>query len=183
MIGGQVSASGQCNVGAHGRCVGRITSSGWIARSPLESLEVPDVDGQELRDAVNVHACRQPRVMHLHTPDCMCDEKPPPTVVHVPAVRQKLKVPFDHAGDAICLGGTQPEPISIARTGGAFQNSPRVCEVKQSRAPCATSARSAPLIVGWWGSSLLLIRNRMLVSSIHAGASVISRDPDTGSRA
>src|ERR1039458_8790561 len=88
MIGGQVSASGQCNVGAHGRCVGRITSSGWIARSPLESLEVPDVDGQELRDAVNVHACRQPRVMHLHTPDCMCDEKPPPTVVHVPAVRR-----------------------------------------------------------------------------------------------
>src|ERR1019366_4456725 len=119
MIGGQVSASGQCNVGAHGRCVGRITSSGWIARSPLNRWKSRTLTGQ-LRGAVNVHACRQPRVMHLHTPDFMCDENPPPTVVHVPAVRQKLKVPFDHPGDAICLGGTQPEPISIARTGGGI---------------------------------------------------------------
>src|ERR1022692_1216912 len=75
-----------------------------------------------------------------------------------------------------------PNPFRSRGRVEAFQSSPRICEVKQSRAPCATSARSAPLIVGSWGSSLLLIRNRMLVSSIHAGASVISRDPDTGSR-
>jgi hypothetical protein len=41
---------------------------GWIENTqPLETFEVADIDGQQLSDAVNIHARRQPGVMDLHT--------------------------------------------------------------------------------------------------------------------
>jgi len=50
--------------------------------------------------------------MDLHAFDFVRDEKPPPTVMHISAVRQKLEVPFDHAGDAIRLGGAVAATVS-----------------------------------------------------------------------
>jgi hypothetical protein len=70
----------------------------------LESLEIPDIDGRQLRDAVNVHARSQTGIVDLHALDVVRDEKPPPTIMHVAAVREKLKIPFDHARDTIRLG-------------------------------------------------------------------------------
>ena len=41
---------------------------GWIENTQrLETLEVTDIYGQQLSDAVNIHARRQPGVMDLHT--------------------------------------------------------------------------------------------------------------------
>jgi hypothetical protein len=54
---------------------------------PREALKVPDIDGQQLRDPVNVHARGQAGIMYLHTFDFVHDEKVPPTVVHIAAVR------------------------------------------------------------------------------------------------
>jgi hypothetical protein len=85
----------------------------------FESLEIPDIDGYQLRNAVNVHGRSQAGIVDLHALDVVRDEKPPPTIVHVAAVRQKLKIPLDHASDTIRLGGAQAEPISIARTSGS----------------------------------------------------------------
>lgn len=45
----------------------------------LESLEIPDIDGQQLRNAVNVHARSQAGIVDLHAPDVVHDEKLPPT--------------------------------------------------------------------------------------------------------
>jgi len=58
---------------------------------------------------VDEHTRGQSGVVDLNAPDFMVDEKPPPTIVHIMAVRQELKVPFDHAGEAIRLPNTQPE--------------------------------------------------------------------------
>jgi len=52
-----------------------------------EPLKVPDVDGRQLRDAVNIHAGREPRVMDLYALDFVREEKLPPAVMHVAAVR------------------------------------------------------------------------------------------------
>jgi hypothetical protein len=46
----------------------------------FEPLEVPDIKGQQLRDAVNVHARGQAGVMDLHAFDPVGDEKPPPQI-------------------------------------------------------------------------------------------------------
>jgi hypothetical protein len=85
-----------------------------------EALKVPDVDGQQLRDAVNVHTGREPGVMNLHALDLVHEEKMPPAVMHVAAVRQQLKIPFDHAGDAIRLVNAQSQPVLVERPGGSI---------------------------------------------------------------
>jgi glyoxylate carboligase len=84
---------------------------------PDEPLKVPNIEGRQLRDAVNIHAGGQAGVMHLHALDVMRYEKPPPTVMDIPAVRQKLEISFDHTCDAIRFGGAQPKPVSIERAG------------------------------------------------------------------
>ena len=58
--------------------------------------------------------------MHLHALDFMIDEQQPPAVVHIMVVRQKLKIPLDHARQAIRLDRTQPEPVLTARTSGSI---------------------------------------------------------------
>jgi hypothetical protein len=41
---------------------------GWIENTQrLETFEITDIYGQQLSDAVNIHARRQPGVMDLHT--------------------------------------------------------------------------------------------------------------------
>jgi hypothetical protein len=82
-------------------------------------LKVPHIDGQQLRDAVNVHARCQTGVVYLRASNLMRHKKPPPAVMHVAAVRQKLKITFDHAGNAIRFGGVQPETVLIQLAGGS----------------------------------------------------------------
>ena len=53
----------------------------------LEALKVRGVDGQQLRDAVNIHARGQSRIVDLHSLNFVRDEKPAPTVMHIAAVR------------------------------------------------------------------------------------------------
>src|ERR1017187_2478939 len=101
----------------------------------FESLEIPDIDGRQLRDAVNVHARSQAGIVDLHALDVVHDEKPPPTIMHVAAVRQKLKIPLDHAGDAVRLGGTQAESIPVKGTSGSI---PELAEdLRRKTEPCA----------------------------------------------
>jgi hypothetical protein len=66
--------------------------------------EVPDIEGQQLPDAMDIHACRQPGIMDLHALNIVRDKQGPPAVVNLPAIRQKLEIPFDHAGQPIRLG-------------------------------------------------------------------------------
>jgi hypothetical protein len=106
----------------------------------LEALKVTDIDRQQLRYSVNIHARGQTGVVNLHPDDFVRDEKAPPKVMHVAAVRQEVEVPLDHASDAIRLINAQSKAVLVERTGGSIQNSPRVCDVKQSRAPRATLA-------------------------------------------
>jgi hypothetical protein len=71
---------------------------------PFEAAEVPDIDSQQLPDAMDIHACRQPGIMDLHALNIVRDKQGPPAVVNLPAIRQKLEIPFDHAGQPIRLG-------------------------------------------------------------------------------
>src|SRR5580658_9253074 len=84
---------------------------------PREPSKVPHIDCQQLPDAVNVHAGGQAGVVDLHAFDLMCDDKLPPAVMDIAAVRQKFEVPFDYPGDTIRLGDGQSEPVSIKRPG------------------------------------------------------------------
>jgi len=70
-------------------------------------LEVPDVVGRQLRDAVNVHACGRPGVMDLDALDFVRDQKPPPTSCTSRLSGRNSK-------------SRSLEPISIARTGGSI---------------------------------------------------------------
>jgi hypothetical protein len=45
------------------------------------------------------------------------NEKLTPTVMHVAAVRQELKIALDDAGDTIRLHDAQPKPSLIERLG------------------------------------------------------------------
>lgn len=47
----------------------------------------------------------------------------PPAVADFPAVRQKLEIPLDHAGQAIRLGDAQTDPFLSSGRVEAFQNS------------------------------------------------------------
>jgi hypothetical protein len=80
-------------------------ASGMDHPEPLESSEIANIDRQQLCNAVNVHARGQTGIMDLHALDFVRDEKTPPSIMHSATVRQKLKIPFDHVGDAIRLGG------------------------------------------------------------------------------
>jgi hypothetical protein len=53
----------------------------------LESLEISDIDGQQLRNAVNIHARGQASIVDLHALDVVRDEKLTPTIMDVAAVR------------------------------------------------------------------------------------------------
>jgi hypothetical protein len=46
---------------------------GMDRTEPLVPLEIPDIERQQLRDAVNIHACGQPGVMDLHALDLVRD--------------------------------------------------------------------------------------------------------------
>ena len=70
----------------------------------LEAPEVPDIEGEQLLDAMDVHACRQPGIMDLHALNMVRDKQGPPAVMNFPAIRQKLEIAFDHAGQPVRLG-------------------------------------------------------------------------------
>src|SRR6267154_4317654 len=81
-----------------------------------EASKVPTIDGQQLRDAVNIHACCQSGVMNLYALNFVHNEKMPPAVMHVAAVRQQLKIPLDHAGHAIRFFNAQSEAVFVEWT-------------------------------------------------------------------
>jgi hypothetical protein len=83
----------------------------------VEALKVVDVDGQQMGDAMNVHARGEAGVMDLHALDFVRDQKLTPTIMHVATVRQKLKIALDDAGDTIRLHNAQPKPSLIERPG------------------------------------------------------------------
>jgi hypothetical protein len=81
----------------------------------FETSKVTDIGRQQFRDAVDIHAGRQPGVMDLHALDAMLDKQGPPAVVDFPAVRQKFEITLDHAGEAIRLGNAQAEAVFVER--------------------------------------------------------------------
>ena len=83
----------------------------------IKPPEIPNVDGQQLSDAMHIHTRSQSGVMDLHTLDLMRDQKSAPALVDLPAVRQELKTMFDHARQAIRLADAQTEPILVERPG------------------------------------------------------------------
>ena len=84
----------------------------------VEAPEVPDIDGQQLPHAMDIHARREPGIMDLHALNIVRDKKLPPAIVDLPAVRQELEIPFDHAGQAIRLGNAQTEAVFVEGAGG-----------------------------------------------------------------
>ena len=42
---------------------------------PLEPPKIANVDREELNDTVHIHTGGQPRIVHLHSLDVVCDEK------------------------------------------------------------------------------------------------------------
>jgi hypothetical protein len=85
-----------------------------------EALKVTDVDRQQLCDAMNVHARRDPGIMDLHASDFLVQEQVPPVIMDGAAVRQKLKIAFDYTGEAIRLVNAQAEAIPVERAGGSI---------------------------------------------------------------
>ena len=83
----------------------------------VEAPEIPDIDGQQLPNAMDIHARRQPGVMHLHALNVVRDQQKPLAVMHFPAVRQKLEIPLDHPREAIRLGDAQTEAVFVERAG------------------------------------------------------------------
>ena len=83
----------------------------------VKAPEVPNIDGQQLPNAMDIHACRQPGVVDLHTLNVMRDQQRPPAVVHLPTVRQKLEIPLDHSGQAIRLSDAQTEAVLVEWAG------------------------------------------------------------------
>ena len=69
-----------------------------------KSLAVPYVNRWQLVDGVNIHAGRQPCVMHLHAVNAVLDEQRAPALMGFAAVRQKLEIPLDHARKAVSFG-------------------------------------------------------------------------------
>jgi len=66
----------------------RVSHLGGMDRAEtLESLEISDIDGQQLRNAVNIHARGQASIVDLHALDVVRDEKLTPTIMDVAAVR------------------------------------------------------------------------------------------------
>ena len=99
----------------------RVDYVGWMdGEEQREALKVPDVDSQHLRDAVNIHARRDPGIVNLHAPDFLGQEQLPPTVMDIAAFGQQLKIPFDYAGDAVRLANAQSESVPVERTGGSI---------------------------------------------------------------
>ena len=50
--------------------LGRVDYFGWMdGPEQGEALKVPDVDGKQLRDPMNVHTRREPGIMNLHASD------------------------------------------------------------------------------------------------------------------
>ena len=84
----------------------------------VEAPEVADIDGQQLPHAMDIHARREPGIMDLHALDIVRDEKLPPAIVDLPAVRQQLEIPLDHTGQAVRLGDAQTEAVLVERAGG-----------------------------------------------------------------
>lgn len=82
-----------------------------------EPSEVSNIDGEDLPYAIDVHARSQPRVVDLHALNVMSDKQRPPAVMDFLVVRQELEVPFDHLGQAICLGNAQAKTVLIDRAG------------------------------------------------------------------
>jgi hypothetical protein len=85
-----------------------------------KALKVPDVDRQQLRYAVDVHARRDPGIVNLNSPDFLGEKELPPTVMDVPALRQQLKIPFDYAGDTIRLADAQSKSVPFEGPGGSI---------------------------------------------------------------
>jgi hypothetical protein len=79
----------------------------------LETTEVPDIDGQQLSNAMNIHARCQASVMDLHTLNVMGDKQGSPSVMYFPAIRQQFEIPLDHTRKPIRFDDAQAESIFV----------------------------------------------------------------------
>src|SRR5437016_9371239 len=78
--------------------------------------KVPNVDRQELRKTVNIHAGRESGIVDLHTSDFVGYEQPTPAIVNRLAVGKKPKIPLDGTGHEICFRDAQPESVLVERS-------------------------------------------------------------------
>jgi len=60
-----------------------------------------------------MHARCQPGIVDLHALDIMCDQKGPPAIMDIAAIREKLEITLDHARQPIGLGDRQAEAIFV----------------------------------------------------------------------
>ena len=84
---------------------------------PFKATEIFDIQRQKSSDTVDIHACRQPGVMNLHTLNIMPDQERTPAVMNFAAVRQELEITLDYSGQAIRLAHAQSEAVLIEGTG------------------------------------------------------------------
>src|SRR5258708_40298543 len=83
----------------------------------FETPKITRIDREHLPNAVNIHARRQPRGVHLHTSNVVYNQKRSPTVVDLTTVRQKLEVSLDNAGQEIRFRDA-PTEAHFCRAGG-----------------------------------------------------------------
>ena len=100
---------------------------------------------------MHIHASRQPGIMNLHALNIMRDQQRPPAVVDLTAVRQKLEIAFDHAGEAICLGDAQTEAVLVSRAGrGVPELAQRLRGVAEPHPLIGERVKRAVDRVIWW---------------------------------
>jgi hypothetical protein len=148
----------------------------------LETTEVPDIDGQQLSDAMNIPARCQASVMDLHTLECYGRQAriaighvlpDYPAAIRNPARSHAQADPFRRCSGRIhsCLEDT-------LRRSTIHQRLRPVADPHPLPYQCMKRLADRGVL----GIIALLIRKRKLLSRRQAAPVGISRDPDTDSR-
>ena len=81
-----------------------LRNIGGVENSQIhEAGEVPNVNCQQLRNAVDKHTGGESGIVDLHAFDFVLNQQPAPAVMHCLAVREKFEIALNHAGKAIRL--------------------------------------------------------------------------------
>ena len=78
--------------------------------------KIPDVEGEQPSDLMDVHGRHQARIMYLYTGNGMADNQIPPLIMHGLAVFEKRKLIFYKSCPAVHLGNRKTKPVAIGRT-------------------------------------------------------------------
>lgn len=83
----------------------------------MEAPKIPDIDGQQPSDTMDIHARCQAGVMDLHAINVVRHNQGPPAVVDIPTVRQEIEISFDHACQPIRFGDAQTKAVLVEWAG------------------------------------------------------------------